>query len=196
MLAAALPRRLCSGSQLLCSAACCSHHPHAADHSSIAACNPYARPRGSQRCRSSISARCIVSSSHPHRRRLPLPSLASTVRPSRSISTEASSSPKLFDKILIANRGEIACRVIRSCHRLGIRTVAIFSEPDRHSVHVTMADEARCVGPAASSQSYLSIPNILQAVKETGAQAVHPGYGFLSENRKFQGQSIGRTDSS
>ena len=91
-----------------------------------------------------------------------------------------------FDKILIANRGEIACVVIRTCRRLGIKTVAIFSEPDRYSVHVTMADEAVCVGPAASSASYLNIPNILQAVKDTGAQAVHPGYGFLSENRRFQ----------
>ena len=91
-----------------------------------------------------------------------------------------------FDKILIANRGEIACRVIRTCRRLGIKTVAIFSEPDRYSVHVTMADEAVCVGPAASSASYLNIPNILKAVKDTGAQAVHPGYGFLSENRRFQ----------
>ena len=72
---------------------------------------------------------------------------------------------------------------------MGIRTVAIYSEPDRYSVHVTMADESVCVGPAASSESYLNIPRILDAVKQTGAQAVHPGYGFLSENRLFQGQT-------
>lgn len=82
---------------------------------------------------------------------------------------------KLFDKILIANRGEIACRVIKTCRRLGIRTVAIYSEPDRHSVHVGMADESVCVGPAASSASYLNIDKIITAVKQTGAQAVHPG---------------------
>lgn len=93
---------------------------------------------------------------------------------------------RLFDKILIANRGEIACRIMRTCKKLGIKTVAVYSEADAQSLFVKMADEAVCVGGAASSTSYLNIPNILAAVKQTGAQAVHPGYGFLSENSHFQ----------
>lgn len=91
----------------------------------------------------------------------------------------------MFDKILIANRGEIACRVIKSCKRLGIKTVAVHSEADSMSVHTRMADEAVCIGPAPTNKSYLVMDNILQAVKDTGAQAVHPGYGFLSENTVF-----------
>lgn len=90
-----------------------------------------------------------------------------------------------FGKVLIANRGEIACRVIQSCKRQGIKTVAIHSEADALSRFVRMADEAICVGPAASAQSYLNMPAILDAVKSTGAEAVHPGYGFLSENTVF-----------
>ena len=91
----------------------------------------------------------------------------------------------LFNKILIANRGEIACRVIRSCKRLGIATVAIYSEADRNALHVRMADEAWPVGPAPSAQSYLNVDRILEVIATTGAEAVHPGYGFLSENAEF-----------
>lgn len=97
----------------------------------------------------------------------------------------AASGGKLFDKILIANRGEIAVRVMETAKRMGIKTVAIYSEADVRSLHVSMADEAVCVGPAASSESYLQIERIIQACKDTGAQAVHPGYGFLSENSAF-----------
>jgi len=90
-----------------------------------------------------------------------------------------------FDKILIANRGEIACRVMKTCKEMGISTVAIHSDADELGVHTLMADEAVCVGPAPSNQSYLNIPAIIDAIKSTGAQAVHPGYGFLSENKLF-----------
>ncbi|TWG89936.1 propionyl-CoA carboxylase alpha chain [Mesorhizobium sp. J18] len=91
----------------------------------------------------------------------------------------------MFNKILIANRGEIACRIIKTAKKLGIVTVAIYSDADRDALHVRQADEAVHVGPAASPQSYLSIANVLDAVKATGADAVHPGYGFLSENANF-----------
>lgn len=91
----------------------------------------------------------------------------------------------MFDKILIANRGEIACRVMKSARKMGIKTVAVYSEADKGALHVQMADEAVLIGPAPSNQSYLVMENILKAIKDTGAQAVHPGYGFLSENAHF-----------
>ena len=92
---------------------------------------------------------------------------------------------KKFKKVLIANRGEIAIRVIRSCKELGIETVAIHSTADEDSLHVKMADESVCVGPAKSTYSYLNVPQILSAAEITGADAIHPGYGFLSENDEF-----------
>lgn len=91
----------------------------------------------------------------------------------------------MFKKILIANRGEIALRVIRTCKEMGIKTVAVYSTADKDSLPVRFADEAVCIGPALSSQSYLSIPNIIAAAEITNADAIHPGYGFLSENEKF-----------
>ncbi|MFK5974753.1 MAG: acetyl-CoA carboxylase biotin carboxylase subunit [Flavobacteriaceae bacterium] len=91
----------------------------------------------------------------------------------------------MFKKILIANRGEIALRIIRTCKEMGIKTVAVYSKIDEESLHVRFADEAVCIGPAASSESYLKIPNIIAAAEITNADAIHPGYGFLSENSKF-----------
>ena len=91
----------------------------------------------------------------------------------------------MFSKILIANRGEIAVRVIRACKEMGISTVAVFSEADREALHVSLADESVCIGPAPVQESYLNMPAILSAALATGAQAIHPGYGLLSENAKF-----------
>ena len=91
----------------------------------------------------------------------------------------------MFDKILIANRGEIALRIIRTCKEMGIKTVAVYSTADKDSLHVRFADEAVCIGPPNSNESYLSIPRIMAAVEITNADAVHPGYGFLSENANF-----------
>ncbi|MBU3156298.1 acetyl-CoA carboxylase biotin carboxylase subunit [Clostridium estertheticum] len=91
----------------------------------------------------------------------------------------------MFKKILIANRGEIAVRIIRACNEMGIQTVAVYSEVDKEALHTQMADEAICIGPAKSKDSYLNMQNILSATVLTGAEAIHPGYGFLSENSKF-----------
>src|SRR5210317_1322865 len=91
----------------------------------------------------------------------------------------------MFNKILIANRGEIACRVIKTARKMGIATVAVYSDADRDALHVRMADEAVHIGAAPSAESYLIAERIVDACKQTGAQAVHPGYGFLSENAAF-----------
>src|SRR5262245_25298599 len=91
----------------------------------------------------------------------------------------------MFAKVLVCNRGEIARRVIRTCKRLGIGTVAVYSEADANAPHVSDADEAVLVGPAPAKDSYLNVPAILDAIKKTGADAVHPGYGFLSEKSAF-----------
>ncbi|MBC7960397.1 MAG: acetyl-CoA carboxylase biotin carboxylase subunit, partial [Vallitaleaceae bacterium] len=91
----------------------------------------------------------------------------------------------MFDKILVANRGEIAVRIIRACRELGIPTVAVYSEVDKEALHTQLADEAICIGPAKSSESYLDIKRIISACIVTKATAIHPGFGFLSENPKF-----------
>lgn len=91
----------------------------------------------------------------------------------------------MIKKLLVANRGEIAVRVMRSAKEMGIRTVAVYSDIDRTALHVRYADEAYCIGPAQSAQSYLSADSILSAAKQCGADAIHPGYGFLSENADF-----------
>ena len=91
----------------------------------------------------------------------------------------------MFEKILIANRGEIAVRIIRACREMGIQTVAVYSEADREALHTMLADEAVCIGPAPSRESYLDMERILSAAVATGAQAIHPGFGFLSENAHF-----------
>ena len=91
----------------------------------------------------------------------------------------------MFNKILIANRGEIACRVIKTARKMGITTVAIHSDADRHALHVQMADEAVHIGPSPASESYIVIEKVMSAIRQTGAEAVHPGYGFLSENPRF-----------
>ena len=91
----------------------------------------------------------------------------------------------MLDKVVIANRGEIALRVLRACHTLGIKTVAVHSTVDRNLKHVGLADESVCIGPAPAAESYLNTPAIIAAAEVTDAQAIHPGYGFLSENADF-----------
>src|SRR3989338_2343667 len=91
----------------------------------------------------------------------------------------------MFSKILVANRGEIALRIIRACKEMGVRTVAVYSQPDADSPHVHLADEAVCIGAAPPAQSYLNIPSIISAAEITDVDAIHPGYGFLSENAHF-----------
>src|SRR5256885_14485144 len=91
----------------------------------------------------------------------------------------------MFKRILIANRGEIACRIIKTARRMGIETVAVYSEADRDALHVEMADEAVLIGPPAAAESYLAMEKIIEACRKTGAEAVHPGYGFLSEREAF-----------
>jgi acetyl-CoA carboxylase, biotin carboxylase subunit len=112
-----------------------------------------------------------------------LASLSSLSRP--ELRPEAKPEGRLFRKVLIANRGEIALRVIRACRELGISTVAVYSTADEHSLHVKLADEAVCIGPPQSKLSYLNIASLLSAADITGADAIHPGYGFLSENAEF-----------
>src|SRR6478672_9751374 len=89
----------------------------------------------------------------------------------------------MFKKLLIANRGEIALRIIRACHELGVESVVAYSEADRDSLPVRLADEAICIGPAAPGRSYLHVPSVISAAETTGCDAIHPGYGFLAENK-------------
>lgn len=91
----------------------------------------------------------------------------------------------MYKKILIANRGEIALRIIRACHELNLKSVAVYSTADKYSLHVKFADEAVCIGPPPSNESYLNIPRIIAAGQITNADAIHPGYGFLAENAEF-----------
>ena len=94
----------------------------------------------------------------------------------------------MINKVLIANRGEIAVRIIRACKEMGIKTVAVYSEIDKDAMHTKIADEAVCIGPAESKKSYLNVTNILEAACCTGADAIHPGFGFLSENNRSYGK--------
>src|SRR6516162_8032232 len=134
------------------------------------------------RGKSTTTSRC--DNSRPSRQKhLTLPLRGSLPLPARG--EREGVRGRVFKKILIANRGEIACRIIRTAQRMGIATVAVYSEADAEALHVRMADEAVPIGPASSTESYLKIERIVDACRATGAEAVHPGYGFLSENPAF-----------
>ncbi|MGL5004367.1 MAG: biotin carboxylase N-terminal domain-containing protein, partial [Casimicrobium sp.] len=102
-----------------------------------------------------------------------------------ALSLSRAPAPVLFEKVLIANRGEIALRIQRACREMGIKTVVVYSEADADAKYVRLADESICIGPPPSAQSYLNVPAIIAAAEVTDAQAIHPGYGFLSENADF-----------